>query len=33
LVEQMLQACGMRDMLAIKLDRSIGRSGNLEVWV
>ncbi|MDG2441906.1 MAG: glutathione S-transferase family protein, partial [Luminiphilus sp.] len=32
-VEQMLQACGMQDMLAIKLDRSIGRSGNLEVWV
>lgn len=31
-VEQMLQACGMQDMLAIKLDRSIGRADNLEVW-
>jgi hypothetical protein len=28
----MLQACGMQDMLVIKLDRSIGRADNLEVW-
>jgi hypothetical protein len=28
----MLQACGMHDMLAIKLDRVMGRADNLEVW-
>jgi hypothetical protein len=31
-VEQLLQACGMHEMLSIKLDRVIGRADNLEVW-
>jgi hypothetical protein len=30
--EQLLQACGMHEMLSIKLDRVIGRADNLEVW-
>ncbi|MEP1470809.1 MAG: glutathione S-transferase family protein [Halieaceae bacterium] len=31
-VAQMLQACGMSDLLSIKLDRQLHRSDNLEVW-
>jgi hypothetical protein len=31
-VEHMLQACGMHEMLSIKLDRVMGRADNLEVW-
>ena len=31
-VEQMLNACGMSEILSIKLDRQLERSGNLEVW-
>jgi len=31
-VGQMLEACGMSEILDIKLDRPLGRSGNLEVW-
>ena len=31
-VEQMLQDCGMQEILAIKLERVIGRADNLEVW-
>jgi glutathione S-transferase len=31
-VEQMLQDCGMSDILSIKLDRQLERSDNLEVW-
>jgi hypothetical protein len=31
-VEQMLEACGMSDLLTIKLDRQLGRVDNLEVW-
>ncbi len=32
LVKDMLHACGMADVLWIKLDRQLGREGNLEVW-
>jgi glutathione S-transferase len=32
-VEHMLLACGMEDILALKLDRRIGRADNLEVWL
>jgi glutathione S-transferase len=32
-VKQMLQACGMQDMLSVELDRLIGRADNLEVWL
>ena len=32
-VEQMLKACGFQEVLSIKLDRGLVRSGNLEVWV
>ena len=31
-VEQMLESCGMSEILSIKLDRQIGRADNLEVW-
>jgi glutathione S-transferase len=31
-VKQMLDTCGMSELLAIKLDRGIGRAENLEVW-
>lgn len=31
-VDQLLQACGMADVLTAKLDRRIARAGNLEVW-
>ncbi|MFC1579084.1 glutathione S-transferase N-terminal domain-containing protein, partial [Pseudomonadota bacterium] len=31
-VVQLLDACGMSEVLAIKLDREIGRDENLEVW-
>ncbi len=31
-IEAMLENCGMADLLTIRLDRSITRSGNLEVW-
>lgn len=31
-VDEMLSACGMSDVLSIKLDRRIERSDNLEVW-
>jgi hypothetical protein len=31
-VDQMLQACGMSDVLSITLDRQLQRSDNLEVW-
>jgi len=31
-VEQLLDTCGMSEILAIKLDREIGRDDNLEVW-
>jgi hypothetical protein len=29
----MLAACGMADVLTIKLERRIGRADNLEVWL
>ena len=32
-VDEMLASCGMSDLLEIKLDRRIGRSDNLEVWL
>lgn len=32
-VEEMLASCGMSDLLEIKLDRRMGRSDNLEVWL
>jgi hypothetical protein len=32
-VEQMLARCGLSEILTIKLDRELDRSGNLEVWV
>ena len=31
-VEQMLESCGISESLSIKLDRQIGRTGNLKVW-
>jgi glutathione S-transferase len=31
-VEQMLEACGMSEILSITLDRQLVRAGNLEVW-
>ena len=31
-VEQMLQACGMSELLSITLDRQLQRVDNLEVW-
>lgn len=31
-VEQLLENCGMTNILGAKLDRRIGRAGNLEVW-
>jgi len=31
-IEQLLDACGMSEILTIKLDRQIGREENLEVW-
>lgn len=31
-VEEMLKACGMLDVLTMKLDRAIERADNLEVW-
>jgi len=31
-VEKMLEACGMSEILTIRLDRQLGRSENLEVW-
>lgn len=31
-VEQMLDACELSELLTIKLDRSIGRAENLEIW-
>jgi glutathione S-transferase len=32
-VEDMLAACGMSEVLSIKLDRPLGRADNLEVWL
>ena len=32
-VDEMLAACGMADILAIRLDRPAGRADNLEVWL
>jgi hypothetical protein len=32
-VEEMLAACNMGELLSIKLDRSLGRADNLEVWL
>ena len=32
-VEEMLASCGMSDLLEIKLNRRLGRSDNLEVWL
>jgi glutathione S-transferase len=32
-VEIMLEACGMADILSIRLDRKLGRADNLEVWL
>ena len=32
-VEELLDACDMRDLLRLKLDRGIGRANNLEVWL
>ena len=32
-VEEMLGRCGMSEILTIKLDRELGRDGNLEVWL
>ena len=32
-VEEMLGSCGMSEILTIKLDRELGRDGNLEVWL
>jgi len=32
-VEAMLEACGMADILSIRLDRKLGRADNLEVWL
>jgi hypothetical protein len=31
--DRMLAACGMTDVLTIKLERRIGRADNLEVWL
>jgi glutathione S-transferase len=30
--EEMMKSCGMADVLSIRLDRQLGRAGNLEVW-
>jgi glutathione S-transferase len=32
-VEELLNACGMADILTIKLDRQLSRANNLEVWI
>ena len=32
-VEAMLAACGMAEILSIRLDRELGRADNLEVWL
>jgi glutathione S-transferase len=32
-VDEMLAACSMQDILTIKLDRQLGRTDNLEVWL
>ena len=32
-VDELLDACDMRDLLGLKLDRGIGRANNLEVWL
>ena len=32
-VEQMLEACGMSEILSITLDRQLERADNLEVWL
>jgi hypothetical protein len=32
-VAQMLEACGMSEILSITLDRQLERAGNLEVWL
>jgi len=32
-VEELLAACGMVDLLSIRVDRTIGRADNLEVWL
>lgn len=32
-VEKMLAECGMAELLTIRLNRSLGRVGNLEVWL
>jgi glutathione S-transferase len=32
-VEKMLESCGLAEILTIKLERELGRSGNLEVWL
>ena len=32
-VDIMLDSCNMRELLDLKLNRGIGRAGNLEVWM
>ncbi|MEH6635858.1 MAG: glutathione S-transferase N-terminal domain-containing protein [Halioglobus sp.] len=32
-VDEMLAACGMSQLLTIRLDRQLGRADNLEVWI
>ena len=32
-VDIMLDSCNMRELLDLKLNRGIGRAGNLEVWI
>ena len=32
-IKQILESCGMADVLNIRLNRPIGRKNNLEVWL
>jgi hypothetical protein len=32
-VANMLNACGMTELLELKISRDIGRANNLEVWI
>lgn len=32
-VDEMMAACGMSELLTIKLDRQVGREDNLEIWL
>jgi hypothetical protein len=33
MIDEMLESCGLKELITLRLDRSLGRADNLEIWL